>query len=100
VGVPAVPVPLKATIWGLLAALSAMERLIGPRAPAALGVKVTLITHDPPGAIVAPLVQVVPVAVMANSVVVAMLGAAPRTRLALPVFSIVRVWAALGAPTS
>jgi hypothetical protein len=90
VGVPAVPVPLRTTPCGLLAALSLIERLTGPRAPAALGVKVTLMIHELPGAIVAPLIHVVPVAI-ANSVVAPRLGAAARTRLALPVFSTVRV---------
>ena len=99
VGVPAVPVPLRTNICGLLVALSVKVSAIGPRAPAALGVKVILIMHDAPGAIVRPLVQVVPVA-MANSVVVARLGAAVSIRLALPVFSMVTVCAALGAPMS
>ena len=99
VGVPAVPIPLKTAICGLLEALSLIERVTGPRVPAALGVNVTLIMHEPPGAIVAPLVHVVAVP-MANSVVAPRLGAAVRTRLALPVFSTVRVWAALGVLTS
>lgn len=76
--------------------------MTGVMAPAALGVKVTAIVQVPLGARVAPSVQVVRVAAMVNSVAFAgvRLGAAVISRAALPVFSTVKVWAALVVPTS
>ena len=54
----AVPVPLSATVCGDGVALSRMVS-VPVRAPVAVGVKVTLMTHVPPAATVAPLVHVV-----------------------------------------
>jgi hypothetical protein len=53
------PVPLKLTVCGLLLALSVMVR-VALRAPAAAGVKLTVIGQVPPAATLAPQVFVWP----------------------------------------
>jgi hypothetical protein len=90
-----VPVPVRATVCGLLPALSANERL--PEfVPTAVGVKVTATVQDPEAATGLEVEQVVPGAAMANGPVVPI---AVKVRLALPVFVTVTVCDELVVPT-
>jgi hypothetical protein len=90
-----VPVPLKFTTCGLPLALSVSVRL-PERLPAAVGVKVTLITQFPLAATGAPVPQVVPLAATAKSPVAAMLV---KVKDAVPLLVTVTALAALVVPT-
>lgn len=90
-----VPVPVRVTVCGLPAALSAMVN-VAVRLPAAAGVNVTLIVQVPPPASELPQVLVwekspplVPVTVMLV-----------KLKVALPLLVTVTVWAAAGVPTN
>ena len=88
----AVPVPLKATVWGLPAALSekASEAV---RAPAVEGVNVTATVHVPLGASVAPVHES---ALLAKSLAfVPLIATLKKVRLTVPVLVTVSVFAAL-----
>ena len=99
-GAAVVPVPLTATTCELGEALSVMARFTGPLEPEALGVNVMLIMQLPPGATLAPFVQVVVLAI-ANSLVAGLKeGVAVMLRAALPVFSTVTLCAGLVVPTN
>ena len=90
------PVPLSATVWGLLGALSLNERL--PDAvPAAVGVNVTATVQVPAAATGFEVEQVVPDVAMAKEPVAAI---AVNVRLALPVLVRVTVWELLVVPTN
>jgi hypothetical protein len=89
------PVPLSATLCGLLGALSLNERL--PDAvPPALGVKVTATVQIAAAAMALEVEQVVPEATMAKGPVAPI---AVSVRLALPVLVRVTVWEMLVVPT-
>jgi hypothetical protein len=91
----AAPVPVRVNVCGLPAALSAMLSA-ADRDPAALGVKVMLMTHAAVGATAAPFVQVVPDATAKSAALVPEIAAAAvMFRLAFPVFVTVTVCAAL-----
>lgn len=83
----ALPVPDRAMVWGLFAALSVM--LIVPvAAPTAVGVKVTLIMHVPPPAAMVPTqssdsakLPVVVIAVMLSDAVPALITVTGSTEL-------------------
>jgi hypothetical protein len=91
----AVPLPVNATLCGLPAALDGMPS-VALRAVSAAGVKVTLIVQFAPGATDAPLQFV-----DANSpALVPVTVIVPRVRVALPVFEIATVFAALVVPTT
>ncbi len=87
--VPGEPVPLSATVCGLLAALSAMVR-VPARLPAAVGVKVTLIAQLAPAAIDAAQLLLAPKSPLAAMLVM--------LKAAFPVFLSVTVCGALAIP--
>jgi hypothetical protein len=91
-----VPVPVRLTVCGLLAALSLIES-VAVRLPVAEGVKVTLTVHAPLGVTVAP-EQVSPL--LAKSLAfVPLIVTVEMVRLAVPVLVTVSAWAALVALT-
>lgn len=90
------PVPLRATVWGLLGELSLNERL-PDAAPAAVGVNVTATVQVAAAATGFDVEQVVPDVVMAKGAVTAI---ALKERLPLPVLVRVTVWELLLAPTN
>jgi hypothetical protein len=91
----AAPVPVRVNVCGLPAALSAMLSA-ADRDPAALGVKVMLMTQAAVGATAAPFVHVVPAATAKSAALVPEIAAAAvMFRLAFPVFVTVTVCAAL-----
>ena len=87
-GAAADPVPVRVMVCGLPETLSAIVSVAGPRAPAAPGVKVRLMTQLELGDTDAPLVQVVVPATIAKSLafVPLMAGAALRIKFPVPVF--------------
>jgi hypothetical protein len=91
----AVPVPLKATAWGLPLALSVSVRL-PERLPVAVGVNVTLITQLLLPATDVLVLHVVPLAAMAKSPVTAMLV---KVSHAVPLLVTVTALAGLVVPT-
>jgi hypothetical protein len=93
--VTAVPMPLRLTVCGLLAALSIIER-VAVRLPVAEGVKVTLTAQVALGISVAP-EQVS--ALLANApAFVPLIVTVEIVRLTLPVLVTVSAWAALVVP--
>jgi hypothetical protein len=91
----AVPVPVKATVWGLPVALSVMET-VPDLAPVAEGVKVTLIEQMAPAAKLEPQVFV-----CAKSVLLVPVIAMPNMlSVPVPLLVIVTTLAALVAPTN
>jgi hypothetical protein len=90
-----VPVPVRLTVWGLLATLS-VRVTVAVRAPLAAGVKVTLIVQLVPAATELPHVLV-----SAKSLALAPVTARLVTlKAALPVLLKVTVCAALITPTA
>ena len=89
------PVPLSATLWGLLGALSLNERLPDD-APPAVGVNVTATVQVPGAATGVEVEQVVPDVAMPKGPVAPM---AVSVRLAPPELVRVTVWELLVVPT-
>lgn len=89
------PVPLRATAWGLLGALSLKDRL-PDAAPAAVGVNVIATVHFPAAATGVEVEQVVPELEMANAPVTLI---SLKVRFALPVLVTVTVWGLLVVPS-
>jgi hypothetical protein len=89
------PVPLSATVWGVLGALSLNERL-PEAAPAAVGVNVTATVQVPAAAMGFAVEQVVPEVAMAKGAVTAIVV---KVRLPFPVLVRVAVWELLVLPT-
>jgi hypothetical protein len=93
----AVPVPLRLTVCGLLAALSLMES-VAVRLPAAEGLKVTLTAQVPLGITVAPEQVSAPLA--KSLAFVPPIVTVEMVRLPVPVLVTVSALAALVVPTS
>jgi hypothetical protein len=90
------PVPLSATVWGLLGALSLNERL-SDAVPPAVGVNVTATVQVAAAATGVNIEQVVPEMAIAKGPEIAI---ALKVRLPLPVLVRVTVWELLGVPTN
>jgi hypothetical protein len=94
------PVPESETVCVVGDASSVIVKVAGPRAPAAAGVNVTLMTQLAAGATVDPFVQVVPVGAIAKSVaLVPLIATVLMCRVEPPGLVTVMVEALLAVPT-